>query len=69
MPLLLPEELSLEDRAIYRRRIRGLFVGYAVLLIIAGIYAACRAPNAPTQAQALEEPASATAVNRARHDG
>lgn len=65
MPLLLPEELNLEDRAIYRRRIRSLFVGYAALLIIAGIYVACRAPNAPTQAQVLEGPVSAIEANRA----
>lgn len=69
MPLSLPEQLSPEDRAIYRRRVRGIFVGYAMLLIVAGVYVACRAPSISTQAQAPEEPASAIEADRARDDG
>ncbi|MCA1453214.1 hypothetical protein I6F35_08295 [Bradyrhizobium sp. BRP22] len=69
MPPFLPDQLSPEDRAIYRRRVSGLFVGYAVLLIIASVYVAYRAPGASTQARALEEPVSIIESNRAGGDG
>lgn len=59
MPLLWPKELSPQDRVTYRRWVGGLFATYGTLLMLFGAFVAYQVMIAPTQTQALGEPADA----------
>ena len=59
MPLPWPEELSRQDRVIYRRWVDGLFAIYCVLSIVAAAYVAHQTMRAPTSTQAHGKAADA----------
>ncbi|UPJ47382.1 PQ-loop repeat-containing protein [Bradyrhizobium sp. 200] len=63
MPLPSLEELSPQDRVTYRRWVGGLFATYGSILMLCVAFVAYKVIVAPTQSQALAEPADENAID------